>query len=145
MKFTAIIFQSGKTSTGIEVPSEIVEQLKAGKKPPVSVTLKDYTYRTTIASMGGKFLISVSSEVREKAKVKAGDEVEVTLELDTAPREVEIPEDFQQALNKNSKAKTAFEKLSYSNKRRYTWSIADAKTEETRQRRIEKAISELGK
>lgn len=143
MKFKAIIQLHGKTATGIEVPDKLVESLGAGKRPAVLVTLKTHTYRSTIAPMGGKFLIGISAENREKAGVAAGDEVQVNIELDEQPREVEMPADFAKALSRNAAAKKFFDGLSYSNKRRHVLSIEQAKTEETRHRRIDKAISML--
>lgn len=142
ISFDTVILQLGN-NTGINVPDEVVEKLGAGKKPPVNVTVNDYTYRNTIAVMGGKFMIGVSADVRSKTGIKGGDKVKVTLELDTKPREVEVPADFQQLLNGNAKAKQFFETLSYSNKQRYVLPIGQAKTEETRQRRMEKAIIDL--
>lgn len=133
----------GKTTTGIQVPEQIIEALGAGKRPPVRVTFNGYTYRSSIAPLGGVYMISVSAEVRKNAGVSAGDEVDVTLELDTQPREVEVPPDLSEALNKDSGAKQAFEGLSYSNKRRIVLPIEDAKTPETRQRRVEKAVENL--
>jgi hypothetical protein len=143
MQFRAIVELSGKTSTGIEVPPEIVAGLGAGKKPAVLVTLNGYTYRSTIATLGGKFMLSVSAAVRESAGVEAGDEVDVTLELDTAPREIAVPPDLAQALDNDPEARRFFDGLSYSNKRRIVEPIGEAKTAETRQRRIDKAISAL--
>jgi hypothetical protein len=143
MRFKAVILQSGKTATGIVVPPEVVEGLNGGKKPAVTVTLRGHTYRSTVATMGGDFMIPVSSEIRRITGVAGGDEVEVELSLDTAPRELEIPEDFATALERAPEAKQFFESLSYSNKRRFTWSINDAKTPETRLRRIEKSIESL--
>ncbi len=142
VSFDTTILQTGN-NTGICVPEEIVEKLEAGKKPPVIVTVNNYTYRNTIAVMGGKFMISVSAEIRAKAGVKGGDQVTVELELDTEPREVTLPPDFKEALDKNPGAKKFFEALSYSNKQRYLLPIGQAKTEETRQRRIEKAVNDL--
>lgn len=130
-------------NTGIIVPEEIVTRLGAGKKPPVNVTVNGYTYRNSIASMGGRFLISVSADVRSKTGIKGGEAVTVTLELDTQPRELTLPADFERALKANKEAKTFFESLSYSNKQRYVLPIGEAKTEEPRQRRIEKAIKDL--
>ena len=143
MKFRATIQLERKTATGIQVPPEIVTSLGTSKKPAVSVTLNGYTYPSTIGVMGGKFMIPVSADVRKHAGVNAGDEVDVNLELDTQPREVSLPADFAAALEADAAAKQKFEGLSYSNKRRYTLSIEDAKTPETRQRRIDKAIVEL--
>jgi hypothetical protein len=143
MKFRAKLLLSGKTATGIQVPDKIVAGLNAGKRPAVRVTINGYTYRNTIASMGGVFMLSVSEEVRKNAGIAAGDMVDVDLEPDTAPREVTVPPDFAAALKRDASAKKFFESLSYSNKLRHVLSIEGAKTPETRQRRIEKAIGEL--
>lgn len=141
--FRTILLSAGKTATGIEVPAAVVESLGAGKKPPVRVTINGYTYRNTIAVMGGRFMLSVSADNRTKAGVEAGQELEVSLALDTEPRVVTVPDDFQQALNRDPKAKAFFDKLSYSNKLRHVLVIEDAKTPETRQRRIEKSVQTL--
>jgi hypothetical protein len=143
VRFRATVEQSGKTATGIEVPSTVVEGLGAGKRPPVRVTIKGHTYRSTVASMGGRFMIGVSSENREAAGVAGGDEIDVDLELDTAPREVTVPKDFAAALKKDAKAKKTFDALSNSNKGWHVQSIEGAKTDETRQRRIAKSVAAL--
>jgi hypothetical protein len=137
------LLQAKKTATGLCIPPEIVDQLGAGKKPQVKVTINGYTYRSSIAVMGGQYMLGVSAEVREKAGVQGGDEIDVTLELDTQPRELAMPAGFAEALAKDPKAKAFFETLSYSNKQRYTLPIDQAKTPETRQRRIAKAIADL--
>ncbi|WP_336785408.1 YdeI/OmpD-associated family protein [Paenibacillus sp. MMO-177] len=143
MKFRATIELSKKTATGIEIPVEVIENLGSGKRPAVCVTLGDYTYRTTVGSIGGKYMIPVSAEVRAAAGVAAGEEVDVNIELDNEPRELVIPEDFSGALEQKQEAKQFFDGLSYSNKRRFILNIEDAKTAETRQRRMDKAISLL--
>lgn len=143
MKFRATLELGGKTATGIRVPEKIVTSLGAGKRPAVSVTINDYIYRSTIAPMGGVFMLPVSAEIRAGAGIAAGDEVEVELVLDTAPREVVVPPDLSAALDGEPLARQQFERLSYSNKRRHILSIEDAKTAETRQRRITKAIETL--
>jgi Bacteriocin-protection, YdeI or OmpD-Associated/Domain of unknown function (DUF1905) len=143
MKFRAKLELHGKTATGMEVPPAIVEGLGAGKRPAVRVTINGYTYRSSIAPMGGVFLIGASDEVRRNAGIAAGDILDVEVELDTEPREVTVPEDFAQALDRDADAKRFFDGLSYSNKRRFVLSVEDAKTPETRQRRIEKAVSNL--
>lgn len=143
IKFTATVELAKKTATGIQVPETVVEQLCGGKRPPVKVTINDYTYQNTIAVMNGQYLLAVSAEVREKAGINAGDVVEVELALDTAPREVEVPSDLQEALDANSAAKIFFDSLSNSNKKRFIIPIDQAKTPETRTRRIEKAIIDL--
>jgi len=143
MKFRTTILQADKNATGIQIPDEVVESLGAGKRPPVRVTINGYTYRNTVAVMGGVFMVGVSAEHRKGAGVAGGDEVDVDIELDTAPRVVTVPPDFQAALDNDVEAKRFFEGLSYSNKSRHVLSIEDAKTAETRQRRIDKAVSQL--
>jgi Bacteriocin-protection, YdeI or OmpD-Associated/Domain of unknown function (DUF1905) len=143
MKFTTTLLQAGKTATGIQVPDKIVESFNAGKKPPVRITINGYSYRNTIAVMGGVYMVGVSAEHRKGAGIEGGDKIEVTIELDTDPREVEVPAELEKLLNKNPAAKKYFETLSNSKKKGIILPIKDAKTDETRNRRIEKAISLL--
>jgi hypothetical protein len=143
MKFQATIKQAGKTATGIEVPAEIVAALGTSRKPPVRVTLRGHTYRSTVAVVDGVFMVGVSAEVRAASGVAGGDEVEVAIELDTAPRVVSVPADFAAALQAEPAAARAFEALSYSNKRRHVMPIEEARTDETRQRRIVKSVQAL--
>jgi hypothetical protein len=143
MRFRAKVLLSGKTATGIQVPPGVVASLGPSKKPAVRVTINGHTYRSTLAYMGGKFMLPVSAEHRESAGVAAGDKVDVDIELDTEPREVALPPDFREALDHDAKAKRFFDGLSYSRKLRHVLSIEGAKTAETRQRRIDKAISQL--
>jgi hypothetical protein len=144
MKFRTVILQAGKNTTGIEVPDDVVSALGAGKKPPVTITLNgDYTYRSSIASLGGKFMIPLSAEHREASGIGGGDEVEVDVALDTAPREVTLPPDFAEALANDVPARESWNSLSYSNQRRHVLAIEDAKTPETRQRRIATSIETL--
>lgn len=142
MKFTTKIAQFGN-NTGIIVPDQIVESFGTGKKPPVVITLNEYTYRSTVAVMGGQYLVSLSAENRKNAKVAGGDEVEITIELDTEPRTIELPIDFKKALAENHLAEINFEKLSMSKKKAIVLSITDAKTEETKLKRIEKVLASL--
>lgn len=141
--FTTKLLQARKTATGIQVPDEIIEKLGAGKRPPVKVTINGYTYRNTVAVMGGAFMVSVSAGVREQSGVNGGDMIKVTLELDTEPREVEVPAALQKLLAKNKAARTFFDSLSNSNKKRFIIPIEQAKTAETKNRRIQKAIEDL--
>ena len=143
MKFRAVIQLGGKTATGIRVPPEVVESLGSSKRPAVRVTINGHTYRSSVASLGGEYMLPVSAEVRQSAGVSAGDEVDVDIELDSEPREVTVPPDFAEALEADADARRFFDGLSYSNKRRFVLSIEDAKTPETRQRRIAKAVSTL--
>lgn len=141
MKFVTALLQNGKTATGFEVPASVVEALGKGKRPPVKVTINDHTYRSSVASMDGKFMVGVSAEQREAAGVAAGDDLEVEIELDTEPRTVDVPPDLAEALAQDAAAGQFFEGLSYSNKQRHVLAINGAKTDETRQRRIAKAVS----
>lgn len=143
MKFRAVLLLAGKTATGLQVPPEVVEALGGGKRPAVHVTIGAHTYRSTVTPMGGVFMLPVSAEHRAGAGIAAGDEVEVELALDTAPREVTVPPDFTDALDREPDAKRHFDGLSYSNKLRIVLSIEEAKTAETRQRRIAKALTTL--
>jgi bifunctional DNA-binding transcriptional regulator/antitoxin component of YhaV-PrlF toxin-antitoxin module len=143
MRFHAVLELNGKTATGIEVPRDVVESLGSGRRPPVRVTINRHTYRSTVASRGGRFLLPVSSEIRREAGVAAGDEVDVDIELDDGPRRVTVPPDFGQALDAEPEAKRIFETMPYSHQLRYVLSIEEAKTAQTRQRRITKAVNML--
>ena len=143
MKFRSVIQLEGKTATGIPVPADVVEGLGQGKRPKVLVTIGDYRYRSSIAPYSGRYFIPLSAEHRAGAGVAAGDEIDVDVELDTEPREVVVPPDFAEALDQDEEAKRIFERLSYSHKRQHVLAIEQAKTAETRQRRIVKAISIL--
>jgi hypothetical protein len=143
MRFRTTIQQNGKTAMGFEVPAEVVEALGAGKRPPVTVTINGYTYRNTIAVLGGAYMIGVSSEHRGPAKVVGGEDVDVELELDTAPREVVVPDDLQSALAADAAARATFDRLSYSNKSWHVLQVTGTKNPETRARRVEKSVAAL--
>jgi hypothetical protein len=143
MKFRAVIQLNGKTATGIEVPPDVITSLGQGKRPPVRVTIGGYTYRSTVGVMGGKSMLPISADNRAAAGVEAGDEVEVVVEADTEPREVTLPPVLAAALAADETAQRAFQKLSYSQQRRYVLGITSAKTAETRELRIATALSEL--
>ena len=133
----------GKTATGVEVPEDVVAALGSGKRPKVSVTIKGHTYRSSVAKMGGSYLLGVSSEVRAATGVQPGDELEIELELDVEPREVEVPADVAEALAAVPEAQAFFAGLSYSNQRRLVMAIDAAKTAETRRRRIDRTVEGL--
>jgi Domain of unknown function (DUF1905)/Bacteriocin-protection, YdeI or OmpD-Associated len=143
MRFRATVELHRKTATGIEVPADVVTSLGGGKRPQVAATINGFTYRTSVGSMGGRFLLPVSAQIRQDAGVEAGDEVEVDLELDTAPRTVTVPADFAAALRGDDAARAAFDGMSFSHQQRHVLAIEGAKTEQTRQRRIEKALEDL--
>ena len=127
-------------NTGVLVPDEIVEALGAGRRPAVTVTIGDFSYRSTIASMGGRFLISFSAANRAATGLVGGEQIDVDLELDTAPREIEVPEDLAAALAEDPAARAFFDGLSFSNKRKHVEPILAAKAADTRARRIQKAV-----
>jgi hypothetical protein len=141
VRFRVEVESNGKTATGIEVPSAVVDGLASGKRPKVKVTIGTHTYRSTVASMGGRYLIPVSAEVRKQAGGSAGDTVDV--ELDTAPREVAVPPDFARALAAEPEAQQFFASLSYSQQRWFVQGIEEAKKPETRLRRIDAAVDRL--
>ncbi|MFZ0214895.1 MAG: YdeI/OmpD-associated family protein [Candidatus Dormiibacterota bacterium] len=143
MRFRATLELNGKTATGIEVPANVLDGLAAGKRPAVRVTINGYTYATSVGSMGGRSLLPVSADVRKHAGATAGEVVEVTVEVDTTPREVAVPDDLAELLEHDAGAKRRFETLSFSRKQRLVLPIEQAKAAETRRRRVEKAIEAL--
>lgn len=143
MRFSTHIQLGGKTATGFEVPAEVVEGLGASRRPPVRVTINGYTYRTTVAVMGGAFMIPLAAENRAGAGVAAGDDVEVDIELDTEPREVEVPADLAEALDRDAGVRRRFDASSYTRRKEIVRSVVEAKTADTRQRRIAKAVAGL--
>ena len=141
--FRTKLLSSGN-NVGIEVPEDIVLGFGAGKRVPVVVTVDGgYSYRNTVAVMGGRYLISFSSEVRAATGKGGGDEVEITLEHDTAPRTVEVPAALQAAFDREPAAAAAWEKLAPSHRKEHARAINEAKTDETRERRVAAAIAKL--
>ena len=133
---TTVLKDKEKNATGLPVPAEAVAALEAGKKPRVKVSLNGYTYRTSVAVLGNVFMLSLSAENREAAGVQAGQQVEVTMELDTEPRTVEVPDDLAAALAMMQGAREAFDALSFSTRKEYVRQVETAVAQETRQRRI---------
>jgi hypothetical protein len=113
---------------------------EGAKRFPVVATVNGYTWRTTVVRMGGEFLLGLSKEVRQGAGAEAGDEVDVTVELDTAPREVEVPEALAAALAADPEAKASFDRMAFTHRKEYARWIADAKQEQTRERRLGQAL-----
>ena len=138
------ILQFGN-NTGILVTEEMLTKLGGGKRPLVTVTINGHTYRGAVGKMKDLYLISLSAENRKNAGVKGGEELELTILLDTEKREVEIPVDLKARLDQNYALNSAFEKLAPSKKKAIVMTIADAKSEDTRMRRIEKVIQDLQK
>ncbi len=138
---TELLKGDGDTA-GFVIPEKIVDSFGQGKRPKVTVTINGkFSYPNTVAVMRGDYMIGISKERRKAAGVQPGETIEVRLELDTAPRVMDVPADLQQALDKDKAAKAYFATLSYSNQRRHIDPINDAKTPETRARRIEKSVA----
>jgi len=143
MQFTTTVLQARKTATGLPVPPDVIEALGSGKRPAVVVTVNGgHTYRSTIGVMNEQFLVPLSAEHREAAGVAAGDTVTVTLEVDTLPRVVDVPEDLAAALH-DAGVRAAFDTLSASRQRALVDPVVAAKAPETRARRIDKAVETL--
>ncbi len=139
--FRTTIQQTGKTACGIEVPEGVVDALGGSRRPAVVVTLDHYTYRSTVAPMNGGYWVGVNAEHREASGLKGGDEVKVTLTLDTAPRELAVPPELAEALASDPVAKAFFDGLSYSNKRVFTLAVEGTSNPETKARRVAKSIA----
>jgi hypothetical protein len=141
MRFESTVELGGKTATGIGVPDEVVEALGSSKRPPVTVTINGYSYRTTAVRMGGRFLVPLSAENREGAGVAAGDSITVDIEPDTAPREVDMPHDLAAAMD--DAARAAYDGLSFTHRKEWVRWVEEAKKPETRAGRIEKTVAGL--
>jgi hypothetical protein len=143
MKFRTTVERGGKTATGLEVPDDVVSTLSSGKRPRVRVTIGGHNYRTTVASMGGRFLVPLSAENRSAAGVAAGDQVDIDVVLDTAPREVTVPDDLAEALAHDDAALQFFDQLAYSHRKEWVRWVEEAKRAETRSARIAKSVASL--
>jgi bacteriocin resistance YdeI/OmpD-like protein/uncharacterized protein DUF1905 len=143
VRFRATVELGGKTATGLQVPNDVVDALGAGKRPAVRITIGGHTYRTTVASRSGRFLVPLSAENRAVAGVAAGEEVEVDIEVDTASREVAVPADLAGELARDSTAQGFFDGLSSTHRKEWVRWIDEAKKSETRSARIAKTIAAL--
>ena len=139
VSFQTTVSASGN-NTGIVVPDDVMRQLERGKRPPVQVTVNGYEYRSTVAVMGGRYLIGLSAAVRAATGLKGGDSISVTLKVADTPREVDVPADFAAAMEEKEPAREFFDGLSNSLQRYHVDNINAAKAPETRQRRIEKSV-----
>jgi len=139
--FTTTLLQMGN-NVGIEVPEDVVLGFGAGRRVPVTVGLNGYAYASTVATMGGRFLVPVSKAVREAAGVAGGEEHVVTLELDTSSRSPEVPDDLATALDAAG-VRAAFDALSPSRSKEHVRSVSEAKAAETRARRVQKVVDSL--
>ncbi len=143
MKFRAEVELGGKTATGITVPDDVVAALDAGKRPPVVVTVGGHSYQTTVASMGGRFLVPLSAENRPAAGVAAGDEVEVEITHDTVLRQVTVPDDLAGALAGDPSAAAFFDGLAHTHRKEWVRWVEDAKKDATRISRVAQTVTAL--
>jgi hypothetical protein len=138
---TTTLLQTGN-NVGIQLPEPFLESLGGGKRPPVRVVLNGHEYRTTVGVMGGRYLIPVSAAIRAAAGVAGGEEHDVLVELDTAPREVAMPDDLGAALDAAG-LRAAFDALAPSHRKEHVRSVEEAKAPETRARRVAKVVEKL--
>lgn len=143
IRFSATVELHGKTATGIEVPAEVVERLGAGRRPAVRATLNQHTYATTLGVMGGRTLLPVSAEHRAAAGLGAGDEVEVELVADDAPRTVEVPDDLAAAVAAEPAAQATFDACTPSQRKEWVRWVTEAKRDQTRTDRLAKTVEAL--
>lgn len=141
--FSGILRQAeGMNATGILVPSDAVASLGGGKAPLVKVTVNGYTFRGKVAVYGAEHWVGFSAEHRTASGIQAGDAVEVTLELDTEPRTVEVPDDLAAALD-TANVREAFDRAAPSRRKEFVCQVTEAKTSATRERRIAKVVADL--
>jgi len=143
VRFRTILESAGKQAAGFHVPDEVVDGIGGGRRPKVTVTINGYTWPTSIGIVDGRTMIGVPLDRRADAGVTPGETIDVEVTLDTAVREVEVPDDFAAAVAAAPSAAQFFAGLNYSERRWFVLGIEDAKTPETRARRIEKAVARL--
>jgi hypothetical protein len=143
MRFRTTVELGGKTATGLQIPDDVLAAMGSGKRPSVRITIGGHTYRTSVASRGGRFLVPLSAENRAAAGVAAGEQVDVEIQADTAPREVTVPADLADALAHDSTAQHFFDALSYTHRKEWVRWIEEAKKPETRTARVEKTVEGL--
>ena len=144
MRLTAELVATGGTTTGFRIPDDVVAELGGGGRPKVVVTVNGYEFRSSIARMGGEYWLGLSADRRAGAGVAAGDVVDLDVVLDTQERTIDVPEDLAAALEREPAAKAFFDGLSFSNKRYHVEQVTGAKTAQTRERRVAKAVQMLG-
>ena len=140
IRFRAQLQARGPAAAVVLDEAQVAAVGEGAKRFPVVATVNGYTWRTSVMRMGGEFLVGLNREVRDGAGVQAGDEAEVSLELDLAPREVEVPEPLAAALAADPQAAARFERMAFTHRKEYARWIADAKRDETRERRVAQAV-----
>lgn len=140
IRFQAQLQPRGPAAAVVLDDAQVAAVGEGAKRFPVVATVNGYTWRTSVTRMKGEFLLGLNREVREGAGVQAGDDIEVTLELDEAPREVEVPGALAAALAADPQAGQVFERMAFTHRKEYARWVAEAKREETQQRRVQQAL-----
>ena len=143
--FKAVIQNAGGGGAFVDIPFDVEKEFGA-KRPKVKALIEGVPYRGLLVRMGGEsHMLLILKSIREQIGKTFGDEVKISVELDSEPRVLEIPADLQKQLKKDKDAKSFFEKLSHTHQKEYVNWINEAKKEETRQRRVAGAIEMLKK
>jgi len=143
MKLRLELRGHGGNTAGFEIPDEVIDELGGGRRPKVVVTVGTHTWRSSIANMGGTFMLGVSMANREAAGVSAGETLDVDIELDTAPRTVDVPSELAGELERDASARAVWDSWSFTRQQEAARSLTEAKKPETRARRLEKVLAEL--
>ncbi len=143
LSFTTTLAPRGPAAAIVLDDDQVAAIGQGAKRFPVKATVNGYSWRGSVARMGGEFLVGLSKSVRSAAGVEAGDEVRVELVLDTEERAVELPEELTAALAGDPKARAGFDGLSYTHRKECARWIAESKKPETRERRLAKALEQL--
>jgi Bacteriocin-protection, YdeI or OmpD-Associated/Domain of unknown function (DUF1905) len=143
-RFRAELRSAGDSGgAGFDVPLDVAAALSDAKRPPVTVTINGFEFRTRLAVYGGQPMVGVSKANRAGAGIDIGDAVDVLIAVDTAPREIAVPPDLAEALAEEPAAAGTFDRLSFSHRREYVQWITEAKRPETRARRVADALERL--
>ena len=143
MRLRLELLGHGGNTAGFEIPDAVVEELGGGRRPKVVVTVGAHTWRSSIANMGGRFMLGVSMANREAAGVAAGQVLDVDVELDTAPRTVEVPDDLAAELEGDADARSRWDGWSFTRQNEAARTLTEARKPETRARRLAKVLAEL--
>jgi len=143
VRLTVELQRTGGATTGFQIPDAFVAELGGGGRPKVATTVNGFTFRSSIAKMGGSYWLGVSADRRAEGGLEGGRTYDLDIELDAAPRVIETPDDLRAALDAEPAARDAWQKLSYSHQRQHVEAITSAKAPETRARRVAKAVEKL--
>ncbi len=140
IRFRTELQKRGPAAAVVLDDDQVAAVGEGAKRFPVVATVNGYTWRTSVARMGGESLLGLNREVREAAGVAAGDTVDVVIQLDGQPRQVEVPDELAAALSADPKAQAAFDAMAFTHRKEYARWIGEAKRDDTRQRRVTQAL-----